>query len=126
MAADRQPTIAGIGGLPVRCDAMLRDVASSDLVLVPALDADVMEHLALNCEVVPWLRGIYEAGADVASACTGAFLLAESGLLDRRAATTHWASQQAFRQRYPLVRLEPEAIVLTRAGSSRRAARHRS
>jgi len=112
VSAGRQPTIAGIGGVRLRCDAALCEVASSDLVLVPALDPDVVEHLALNRGVVPWLRGIYDAGADVASACTGAFLLAEAGLLDRKAATTHWAFQDAFRRRYPQVRLEPEAIVV--------------
>jgi len=112
VSAAMQPTLAALGGLRLRCDAALRDVAGSDLVLVPALDPDVLEHLALNREVVPWLRAMHDAGADVASACTGAFVLAEAGLLDRRAATTHWAFQDEFRRRYPQVRLQPEAIVV--------------
>jgi len=61
---------------------------------------------------VPWLRRMSLAGADVASACTGAFLVAEAGLLDGKSATTHWAFQQQFRERYPRVRLEPQAIVV--------------
>jgi transcriptional regulator GlxA family with amidase domain len=96
----------------VHCGTVLRDVRRSDLVLVPAVDPDIAPHLALNRDVVPWLRRIFLAGADVASACTGAFLLAEAGLLDRKAATTHWAFQELFRQRYPRVRLEPQAIVV--------------
>src|SRR5438445_907222 len=90
----------------------MTEVRKSELVLVPALDPDVASHLALNRAVVPWLRRIHLAGADVASACTGAFLLAEAGILDGKAATTHWAFQDEFRRRYPRVRLEPQAIVV--------------
>jgi transcriptional regulator GlxA family with amidase domain len=112
VSAGRRRGIVGAGGVRLHCDAMIGEVTSSDLVLVPALDPDVFEHLALNREVVPWLRSIYEGGGDVASACTGAFLLAEAGLLDGKAATTHWAFQDQFSERYPRVRLQPQAIVV--------------
>jgi transcriptional regulator GlxA family with amidase domain len=106
------PIVAGAGGLRVHCDATIRSVRRTDVVLVPALDPDVVEHLALNGEAVAWVRRMHEGGADVASACTGAFLLGEAGLLDGRAATTHWAFQDLLRSRYPRVRLRPEAIVV--------------
>ena len=102
----------GAGGIRVKCDVRMTEVRKSELVLVPALDPDVASHLALNRAVVPWLRRIHLAGADVASACTGAFLLAEAGILDGKAATTHRAFQDEFRRRYPRVRLEPQAIVV--------------
>jgi transcriptional regulator GlxA family with amidase domain len=108
----QQKTVTGAGGLRLRCDASIAEVKKSDLVLVPALDPDIGEHIALNREVVPWLRRIHRSGADVASACTGAFLLGEAGLLDGRAATTHWAFQDGFRSRFPRARLEPQAIVV--------------
>jgi transcriptional regulator GlxA family with amidase domain len=104
--------VAGAGGVRVHCDALMRDVKKSDLILVPALDPDVEQHLALNRDAVPWLRKMFAAGADVATACTGAFLVAEAGLLDRKAATTHWAFQGLFQRRYPKTRLEPQAIVV--------------
>jgi transcriptional regulator GlxA family with amidase domain len=72
----------------------------------------VLAHIALNHEVVPWLRRIAARGANVATVCTGAFLVAEAGLLDRRSATTHWAFQAMFAARYPRVYLEPQAIVV--------------
>lgn len=104
--------VTGAGGVRIHCDATTRTVRRADVVLVPAIDPDVVEHLALNREAVGWLRRMHAGGADVASACTGAFLLGEAGLLDGRAATTHWAFQELLRRRYPSVRLKPEAIVV--------------
>lgn len=106
----REVTTAG--GLAVRCAATLRTAGPCELAIVPALDPDVLEHLERNRAVVPWLRRAFDGGAELASACTGAFLLAEAGLLDRRAATTHWAFQPLFAQRYPTVRLAPQAVVV--------------
>src|SRR5262249_36450792 len=105
-------TVRCAAGLTLRCEATLAQVANSDLVIVPALDPDVVEHLALNPEVAPWLARIYQRGADVASVGTGAFLLGDAGLLDGRAATTHWAFQTLFAGRSPKVQLLPQAIVV--------------
>ena len=112
VSATAEREIALAGGIRLVCDAALPEVTASDLVLVPAVDPDIGAHLAANAAVVPWLRDRYAAGADIASACTGAFLLAEAGLLDGRAATTHWAFQAEFRARYPAVDLQPQAIVV--------------
>lgn len=105
-------TVSCGGDIPVRCSVRTADVKRSDLVVVPALDPDVLEHLHMNRDVVPWLRAICSRGADVASVCTGAFLLGEAGLLDNHAATTHWAFQQLFAARYPKVRVVPQAILV--------------
>lgn len=112
VSADTQRTVIGAGGVRLQCDAVIADAGPCDLVLVPALDPDVVEHLALNRDAVPWLQRAFAEGSDVASACTGAFLLAEAGMLDGKAATTHWAFQDAFRSRYPRVSLQPQAIVV--------------
>ena len=112
VACGSAPIVVGSGGIRVHCDTTTRSVRRSDVVLVPALEPDLAERLAQNREVVSWIRRMHDGGADVASACTGAFLLAEAGLLDGRAATTHWAFQDLLRQRYPRVRVLPEAIVV--------------
>jgi len=112
VACGSERIVTGAGGVRIHCEATTRIVRRADVVLVPAIDPDVIEHLALNREAVGWLRRMHAGGADVASACTGAFLLGEAGLLDRRAATTHWAFQDLLRRRYPSVRLKPEAIVV--------------
>lgn len=99
-------------GLTIPCHAHLDEVWESDLVVVPAFDGDVLAQLQDNRAVVPWLVRAYERGADLASVCTGAFALAEAGLLDGRAATTHWAAQDLFRSRYPRVDLRVQEIIV--------------
>ena len=112
VSATKERTVTTAGGVRLVCDTTLAHAKGADLVLVPALDPDVLAHLELNRAVVPWIQRAYARGADVVTACTGAFLLAEAGLLDRRAATTHWAFQEMFQSRYPKVKLEPQAIIV--------------
>ncbi len=64
-----------------------------------------------------WLRRCHADGAIIATACSGALLLAESGLLDGFDATTHWAYCEVFRARYPRVKLHPQrALVVSGEG----------
>jgi transcriptional regulator GlxA family with amidase domain len=60
--------------------------------------------------LLSWLRAAAQRSRRVCSVCTGAFLLAQSGLLEGRRATTHWASCEALAQRYPSVTVEPDQI----------------
>jgi AraC family transcriptional regulator, transcriptional activator FtrA len=94
-------------------------LASADTVIVPSCaDPAAPTPPALVAAV----RAAHEAGARVASLCTGAFALAEAGLLDGRRATTHWAHTDLMRERYPAVRVNPDVLyvdegdVLTSAG----------
>lgn len=60
----------------------------------------------------PWLRYLHEEGTLLATSCAGSFLLAEAGLLDGRAASTHWADADEFRHRFKNVRLEIDEIII--------------
>ncbi len=83
-----------------------------DLVVVPGLDDDVETSLAHNYGWVDHVARWHSEGAVIASSCTGAFILAEAGLLDGRRATTHWVAADALAERYPSVEVTPEAIVV--------------
>jgi transcriptional regulator GlxA family with amidase domain len=61
-------------------------------------------------ELVAWLRAHAAEAGRVASVCTGAFLLAEAGLLDGRRVTTHWSRCDTLQEQYPAVRVDPEPI----------------
>lgn len=80
-----------------------------ELVLVPAFTTDDMRGMiAKNSHFIPWLKKQHQFGAEIASFCTGAFLLGASGLLDQKLATTHVDACSAFNQSFPLVHLKPE------------------
>jgi transcriptional regulator GlxA family with amidase domain len=63
-------------------------------------------------ELVAWLRGHAREAKRVASVCTGAFLLAEAGLLDGKRVTTHWSRCEALRRQYPAVQVDPDPIFI--------------
>lgn len=93
------------------------DTDDADLVIVPTIGAPIDQVLASNPDLVNWLGQFNNLNTSsagqvrVASNCTGAFLLAEAGLLDNREATTHWGFSNIFRQRYPQVTLNAEKLI---------------
>ena len=109
-------TAAGFSALPEH-DLTLLD--SADTVIVPGIHRRALDTFPdLSAE----LRAAHRRGTRVMSICTGAFVLAATGLLDGRPATTHWAFAELFRNRYPLVMLDPDVLfiddgdILTSAG----------
>jgi AraC family transcriptional activator FtrA len=96
-------------------------LATADTVIVPAC-RDV--ELDPPAELVDAVRAAHEAGARIASICTGAFVLAAAGLLDGRRATTHWLHAELLARRHPRVQVDPEVLyidhgdVLTSAGKA--------
>ncbi len=79
------------------------------IILPPSLDGDA----AACCEdYAHWLNTMHQQGVLVCSVCAGAFLLAQAGLLEGRAATTHWMLADAFRQRYPAVKLDTDKLII--------------
>jgi transcriptional regulator GlxA family with amidase domain len=111
ISADTNP-VPTSRGYPVYCHESMADVASTDLVIIPALDGHVLPQLESNYRCVPWIRQMYDGGAEVASICTGAFILAETGLLNGKSATTHWMAEDLFRRRYPSIHLKPQQIIV--------------
>ncbi|MGL4176552.1 MAG: GlxA family transcriptional regulator [Dermatophilaceae bacterium] len=105
----------------LRCAGTLADVARADTVIAPNRpDTDT----PLDPRVLDALRAAAARGARMVSFCTGAFALAEAGLLDGRPATTHWMWTERFRRRHPAVDLRPGVLFvddgdrLTAAGSA--------
>lgn len=90
----------------------LRDSGMQDLILLPAFgNIDPKTAVMSNSEAIQWLRTQYKEGAAIASFCTGAFLLAATGLLNHRPATTHLHAVNAFIKAFPEVDLQPKAVV---------------
>jgi len=109
--------VAGLGrerfhcgnGIPIEPTAAIHDIDHTEIVILPELWLGPDEHLKGRYpDLIEWIRTRYEAGAFIYSACSGALMLAETGLLNGRDATSHWGYQDLFRRQYPEVRFRPE------------------
>ena len=99
------------GMFTVNTKHLLEDVERTDLVVIPALFGDMKKAIALNEGVLPWILQQYQKGAEVASLCVGAFLLASTGLLDGKKCSTHWGFQNEFREMFPKVEVMDGSII---------------
>jgi len=105
------------GGLfTVHADLLINEVEKADLIIIPALDGDLKIAIENNRDFIPWIIKQYENGAEVASLCLGAFLLASTGLLKGRKCATHWLAENQFRQFFPDVELVTEKIITDEHG----------
>jgi transcriptional regulator GlxA family with amidase domain len=92
------------------------EVTKTDLIIIPAVHGPVEKILELNNSYVPWITQQYKQGAEVASLCIGAFLLASTGLLNGRECSTHWLSADDFRRLFPEVKFVPDKIITDEHG----------
>lgn len=120
VAAEPGP-LRAIGGISVEAEAGLDRLAEASLVLVPGWrGADE----AVPSALIEALRQAHAGGARIASICSGVFVLAAAGLLDRRRATTHWRHVDKLAEHYPAIEIDPDVLyvdegdVLTSAGSA--------
>ncbi|MEO6668977.1 MAG: helix-turn-helix domain-containing protein [Ferruginibacter sp.] len=103
------------GLLTVRPHTTISAIDKSNLIIIPSLVQNpkaVKENLLL----VDWIKEQYKAGAEVASMCSGAFILASTGLLDGKKCSTHWIHANAFRSQFPKVDLQPDQLITDEHG----------
>ena len=100
----------------VHIDKQLKDIKQTDLIFIPALSGDMTRALEQNKELVPWLVKQYNGGAELASLCIGAFLLAATGLLNGKKCSTHWNSYNEFRTMFPEVEIVDGSIITEENG----------
>ncbi|RNC85861.1 MAG: helix-turn-helix domain-containing protein [Balneola sp.] len=88
------------------------EVEKTDLIIVSPISGDLEKEVENNREFVDWIKTQrIENDAEIASLCKGAFLVAETGLLNGKTCATHWTAHNLFRQKYPEVELIPEKII---------------
>jgi transcriptional regulator GlxA family with amidase domain len=120
--AEEMRTIRCRGGLLIQPHTTTVDCPPLDLLVIPGGMGTRRERH--NRQLIEWIATQNERTELTTSVCTGAFLLAESGLLDGRRATTHWASVEWMRETYPAItlladaRLVDEGHIITSAGIS--------
>jgi transcriptional regulator GlxA family with amidase domain len=113
IASARRGSLTCFNGAVIHPHKTFGDIAATDVVYVPPLWLPPGETFAGRYRnLIRWIRRMHEQGAVVTAACTGTLLLAESGLLDDRAATTHWAYADTLRRHYPRVDVRAERAVV--------------
>ena len=113
--APEQEVFQGI--FTIKPQVAITDIARTDLVIIPSTLLRSQDDLNKeNGVIIDWVTQQYKTGASVASICTGAFFLAASGLLDGKSCSTHWAYADAFRQKFPAVRLQDDRLITAEHG----------
>lgn len=99
------------GAFSVNTDVTIDELHKTDLIVIPALSGDMKAMVELNAAFIPWIVDQYKNGAEVASLCLGAFLLASTGLLNGKSCSTHWLSANEFRSMFPEVEMTEGSII---------------
>ncbi|MEN8991488.1 helix-turn-helix domain-containing protein [Avibacterium paragallinarum] len=114
-------TTFSVDGMPVstektvmiQADGGLEQMLDADLVIIPGWD-DINQKPEL--ELMTALQKVHEKGIKIAGLCYGAYPLAYAGLLDHKQVTTHWAGSADFKQKFPCVNLDKDALYIEDAG----------
>ena len=114
-----QVRTASEDGRPVLCDGpihiqpmtAIQNIRHTDLIFIPTTGLSIDDVVERNASVVRWLKRWQKRGVAIASVCSGVGLVAATGMLDGKRATTHWALAERFRQKYPKVKWIPELMV---------------
>lgn len=100
----------------VHADKLLHEVEHTDLIFVPAISGNIGYAMEANQDLLPWIMKQRAKGAEVASLCLGAFILASTGLLNGRKCSTHWLFANQFREMFPDVELVDGSIITDAQG----------
>jgi transcriptional regulator GlxA family with amidase domain len=93
----------------------IKEIKKTDLLIIPSVsyDPNVIED---NAALITWIREQYKAGTEIACMCSGAFLLAATGLLDGKSCSTHWNSSEDFKKLFPNVNLRIDKLITAEKG----------
>jgi transcriptional regulator GlxA family with amidase domain len=98
------------------CPVDIQEIKNTDLLIIPSLSHDYENVIKKNKELIIWIREQYKAGAEIASICTGAFLLAATGLLDGKTCSTHWNAAIDFKRMFPNIHLQTDKLITAAQG----------
>jgi len=111
----RETPVSG-GSFTVHSGILVSEVKKTDLIIIPAVDGSLREAIEINKDFIPWIKEQHARGAEIASLCMGAFILASTGLLDGKRCATHWLAADEFREMFPQVNLVTEKIITDEQG----------
>lgn len=91
-------------------------ITKTNLIIIPSLNHNYQKTVSANKLLIDWIKKQYKDGAEIATICTGAFMLASSGLLDGKNCSTHWSAADNFRSMFPKVKLQADKLITDENG----------
>lgn len=104
------------GLFTVKPHTHISSITKTNLIIIPSLNHNYQKTVKGNQLLIDWIEQQYNQGAEIASICTGAFMLASSGLLDGKSCSTHWAAADNFRTMFPKVNLQTDQLITDENG----------
>ncbi|MVM40350.1 helix-turn-helix domain-containing protein [Spirosoma sp. HMF3257] len=104
------------GLFSVKPHTYISAIAKTNLIIIPSLNHDYQQAIKGNDVLIDWIEKQYKDGAEIATICTGAFMLAQAGLLDGKSCSTHWAAADSFRHMFPKVNLQIDKLITDEKG----------
>jgi transcriptional regulator GlxA family with amidase domain len=104
------------GLFSVKPHTSISAITKTNLIIIPSLNHTYHKAVKDNKQLIDWVENQYKQGAEVASICTGAFILASSGLLDGKSCSTHWSAVEDFRAMFPNVNLQADKLITDEKG----------
>ena len=104
------------GLLTVQPHTNISGISKTNLIIIPSLVRDYQKAMNGNKLLIDWIEQQYKHGAEIASMCTGTFMLASAGLLDGKNCSTHWSAADTFRAMFPKVNLQADKLITDEHG----------
>jgi len=104
------------GLLTVQPHTNISGISKTNLIIIPSLVRDYQKAMNGNKLLIDWIEQQYKHGAEIASMCTGTFMLASAGLLDGKNCSTHWSAADTFRTMFPKVNLQADKLITDEHG----------
>jgi transcriptional regulator GlxA family with amidase domain len=104
------------GLFAVKPHTNISSITKTNLIIIPSLNHNYQKSVKANGGLIDWIAEQYKNGAEIATICTGAFLLAASGILDGKSCSTHWSVAENFRSMFPKVNLQTDKLITDENG----------
>mgnify|MGYP002777096035 CR=1 FL=1 len=99
-----------------RPQKLIEEVSHTNLIIIPSLNHNYKQAINGNKPLIGWIEEQYRNGAEVASVCTGAFLLASTGLLNGKICSTHWAFEKTLKELFPEINVQTDRLITDENG----------
>jgi transcriptional regulator GlxA family with amidase domain len=100
----------------VKPQKIITEISRTGLIIIPSLNHNYEQAIKGNKPLIDWIKKQYKNGAEVASICTGAFLLASTGLLNGKTCSTHWAFEDILKNLFPKINVQTENLITDENG----------